>query len=265
MPSGVELAEMLAADAGFPWADGREMADLAMVSSYYVDVSPDRDVLRNRLRTIFSREHYRCNALHRLLARLAKGLMILTTNYDTLIEQAFLEIGKPFDVYVYPADNPEFRNAILWWRDGATEPQRLKPNELDSREFEDRNVIYKVHGSVRAESRRWDSFVITEEDYVDFLSRMNSRSNAAVPAAFKSYFTDRAFLFLGYGLRDWNLRVLIKQLGLTKLSSAILHNPSKVEEELWRKRQVKIYDLTLEEFVKGMEAEQSKTTASVGR
>jgi hypothetical protein len=109
-----------------------------------------------------------------------------------------------------------------------------------------RNLIYKIHGSVNAETDRWDSFVITEEDYVKFLSRMNN----AVPAAFREYFSERPFLFLGYSLRDWNMRVLLKEVSISEITSwAILYQPTVFERKLWERRKVDMFDLKLEEFV----------------
>jgi hypothetical protein len=103
--------------------------------------------------------------------------------------------------------------------------------------------------------------VITEEDYVEFLSRMTN--NAAIPSLFYPYFRERSFLFLGYSLRDWNLRVVLKNLSkyLPKGTAssdddedqlpswAIQRNPSELERRLWDKRHVSIFDLTLDEFV----------------
>jgi hypothetical protein len=135
---------------------------------------------------------------------------------------------------------------VLWWPHGAKEPAKLKPNQLDIRELGKRNVIYKIHGSINTDADRWDSFVITEEDYVKFLSRMNS----AVPAAFREHFSTRAFLFLGYSLRDWNMRVLLKEVSSSEITSwAILYQPSALERKLWERRKVDIFDLKLEEFV----------------
>ena len=82
---------------------------------------------------------------------------------------------------------------------------------------------------------------------------MGSRANTAVPSAFKTFLSDRSFLFLGYGLNDWNLRVLLKQHGLKNLSWAILKDPSDIEQKIWAKRNVQIYNLTLEEFVTAMD------------
>lgn len=262
LPSGGALAEMLAQDARFPSRDLRDRQDLAKVASYYVDGS-NRDALRRRLRGVFREDGSTCNALHRLLARIAPSaeqleadtsrnyLVIVTTNYDTLLERAFQEAGKPYDLAVYPADNAEYRNAMLWWPYGASEPNTIRPNQLDEDEIGRNNLIYKIHGSVRPEAK-WDSFVITEEDYIQFLSRMSS----AVPAAFKRHFSAREFLFLGYGLRDWNMRVLLKEVTTSsKISWAILKEPSAFEERIWRRRNVDIYDVALEEFIGEMSNE----------
>ena len=250
LPSGAQLADMLAQDANFPSSDEHDRSDLAKVSSYYVDGS-NRGALRRRLRRVFVEGQYQCNDLHRFLAAIANNLLVVTTNYDTLLEQAFLEIGKPYDLVVYPADNQEYANGVLWWPHGDKEPRKLKPNQLDVEDVGKSNLIYKIHGSVDTKSDRWDSFVITEEDYVKFLSRMNN----AVPAAFREYFSSRAFLFLGYSLRDWNMRVLLKEVSVSDITSwAILHQPSTFEHKLWERRKVDIFDLTLEEFVAAIRA-----------
>jgi SIR2-like domain len=242
LPSGRDLAELLAADAEFPSSDTRERGDLAKVSSYYVDGS-NRGALRRKLRRVFVNDAYECNELHRLLAELANNLFIVTTNYDTLLEKAFQDQKKPYDLLIYPADNDEYANAVLWWPHGAREPEKVKPNQFELEGFGSTNVIYKMHGSVRADVDKWDSFVITEEDYVKFLARMRH----AVPSSIRKYFAERAFLFLGYGLNDWNMRVLLKEVSVPGITSwAILKNPTPFERKLWERRSVDIFDLSLE-------------------
>src|ERR1017187_8014564 len=93
LPSGTQLSDMLADAANLPSTDEHDRTDLAKVSSYYVDAS-NRGALRRRLRSIFTHAGYSCNELHRFLARVSNNLVIVTTNYDTLLEQAFLEIAK---------------------------------------------------------------------------------------------------------------------------------------------------------------------------
>lgn len=250
LPSGVQLANILAEDASFPSSDPHDRSDLAKVSSYYVDGS-SRSALRRRLRRVFMSADYQCNDLHRFLAAVANNLLVVTTNYDTLLEQAFLEIKKPYDLLVYPADNREYANSVLWWPHGANEPTNLKSNQLDIEHLGKSNLIYKIHGSVNTETDKWDSFVITEEDYIKFLSRMRN----AVPPAFYEYFSKRAFLFLGYSLSDWNMRVLLKEVSVSEITSwAIMSQPSAFERKLWERRKVDIFDVQLEHFVAAIRA-----------
>lgn len=251
LPSGSDLARSLAKDIDFPSANEADLTDLLKVSSYYVDVS-NRVLLRQELRNVFAdtQRRYRSNQLHRFLAQIADNMMIVTTNYDTLLERAFIDAGKPYDLVVYPADNDEYANAIFWWPHGENSPKTLRPQDIDADSLGKTNVIFKMHGSVREDEDKWDSFVITEEDYIDFLGRMES----AVPSAFSEYFADKSFLFLGYGLKDWNLRLLLRKLrrkagDRQPTSWAIQLDPSTLDQELWNKRGVEIYNLRLEDFV----------------
>jgi hypothetical protein len=251
LPSGKDLAEILASDSRFPSQDERDRGDLGKVSSYYVGGST-RGALRRKLRGVFVNEAYRFNELHRLIAQLANNLFIVTTNYDTLLEQAFQAQGKKYDLVVYPADNEEYANAVQWWPHGADEPEKVKSNQFEMESLAGTNVIYKIHGSVRPDAGTWDGFVITEEDYIRFLSRMDN----VVPSSIRSYFAERAFLFLGYALNDWNMRVLLNEVSVPGITSwAILNNPSLFEETLWKRRKVDIFHVELEDFVATMRAQ----------
>jgi SIR2-like domain len=261
LPSGSDLARALAKDSQFPSTNEADLTDLSKVSSYYVDVS-SRDLLRQELRSVFADRRYVCNGLHRFLVSIADNMMVVTTNYDTLLERAFIDAGKPYDLVVYPADNEDYANAIFWWRHGSNDPELLKPQDIDIEDLGKTNVIYKMHGSVRQEVDKWDSFVITEEDYIDFLSRMES----AVPSAFSAYFGTRSFLFLGYGLKDWNLRLLLRKIRRKTddhprksqpTSWAMQLDPSALDRQLWEKRGVNIYNVRLEDFVVEMQKSQS--------
>lgn len=261
LPSGVELADFLAKKAMFPSQDPSERKDLAKVSSYYSDVS-GRPRLRGALRQVLNRD-YQSGVLHQFLAELPGPLVIVVTNYDTLVEQAFRAANKPYDLVIYPAERKDMANAILWWPHGEPAPRDRLPNALDRDiDLTKTTVIYKMHGTVVRETQDMDQFVITEEDYVDFLSRMIT--NAAVPSLFYPYFRERSFLFLGYSLRDWNLRVVLKNLSRNLYtrrggngdsdeeilpSWAIQYQPSELEKKLWEKRNVEIYDLTIDEFI----------------
>lgn len=255
-PSGRELSQFLATETSFPSSESRDRDDLAKVSSYYADVN-GRRALREQLRDLLARDFPR-GTLHDFLAAVPTPLVIVTTNYDSLVEQAFLAAKKPYDLVIYPADRKDIANAVLWWQHDASEPRVQAPNELDI-DLSQTTVIYKMHGTVRRDADTWDNFVITEEDYIEFLSRMTA--NTAVPALLLEYFRTRSFLFLGYGLNDWNFRVILKNL--TKFlpaqqadreeemlpSWAVQYHPSELEIKLWERRNVSVFDLTIDEFV----------------
>lgn len=269
LPSGMELAHILADDAGFPQNPPAERDNLAKVASWYVSGPGDRPGLREQLREVFCRPQYKPNKLHTLLASLEIPPLIVTTNYDTLIEQAFEAAGKPYHLVVYPADQADKANAVLWWEPGKDEPNtEYAPNTFPLK-LTDTAIIYKMHGTVHRIKDKWDNFVITEEDYVDFLSRMTTQS--PIPNKLMAEFRRRRFLFLGYSMNDWNLRVLLTNMRSTlakpvhneddgdgiaagddQRAWGIQRNPSEVDTELWKTRGVTIYNEDLDTFVDEM-------------
>lgn len=259
LPSGKELAHYMAEKSEFPSKDDYDRQDLAKVSSYYADVS-GRPRLRELLREVLSQQ-VQPGPIHRLLASVPVHQVIVSTNYDTLIEQAFQEAGKPFDLVIYPSDHPEYGNAVMWWPSGAPEPRFVEPNLL-AIDLSKTSLIYKMHGTFVRAKEEFDSYVVTEDDYVDFLSRMNT----AVPPLLIQLFRSRSFLFLGYSLRDWNFRVVLKNVSRHLAnrkdekdlpSWAIQLGPSELECELWRNRRVLIFDVDLQEFVTKLQKQVS--------
>jgi hypothetical protein len=295
LPSGSELSAYLARHIGFPSNDKHDLADLAKVASYFVDTSARRR-LRERLQRIFVKE-FEPAPIHLYLAEIARKsnaeiaaqpnnqkepgtpLLIVTTNYDDLLEQAFQKLNRPYDLVVYPTDRKDIAASILWWQHGAQTPEAVHPSLLCT-SIRTTNVIYKMHGSIDRGQNALGSYVITEEDYIEFLSRMTTDGGA--PKQFMRHFKERHFLFLGYGLGDWNLRVVLRNLRKVlpvtleagkdvspseddnedELTSwAIQHAPSELEEALWRARKVKIYNEDINHFVAGLRGDVSDEPA----
>ena len=253
LPTAGELAGHLADTTRFPSGESR---DLTKVAQYYSAVG-GRQALNEELHNIFNCD-YQITSLHTFLAGVPAPLLIVTTNYDDLIERALdeknRELGdkaRPYDVVIHTTEVGS-GDRLLWWPHGASEPREINPNKLDI-ELGERTVVYKMHGAVdRGQSSR-DQYVITEDDYIDFLARMTK--NKAIPAIFAEAFQTRHFLFLGYGLNDWNLRVVLnrieKDLRRPKdiISWAIQYQPRELEKLFWERRGVKVYDQLLDDFV----------------
>jgi SIR2-like domain len=259
LPSARDLAVYLATMSSFPGSGAQEFEDLARVASYSADIS-GRPQLRRHLRRALNRS-VQFRELHGFLASVPAHLLCIVTNYDTLLEEAFRARGKKFDLLIYPADRRDNLNSLLYVENGVGEPQYVEANSLDL-DFEHRSVIYKMHGTIWPQDEALDNFVITEEDYIEFLSRMTSNASSAVPAQFYQFSRTRSFLFLGYSLRDWNLRVILKNLRRELISAtgrmldddpvpswAIQRQPSALEQRLWGRRRVEIFDMDLDYFV----------------
>jgi SIR2-like domain len=267
-PSGRELSRELAKDSEFPASDPREEEDLAKVSSYYVEAS-GRKILREKLRSVLDHS-YPVGSLHRLLAQAAKAtpLMIVTTNYDALIESALAAEGVDHDLVIYDTDSLEYQNCVQVRKslaDGSSTFEFQPSNRVSLPKVDlpdgywqfEKTVVFKMHGSISPAKRELDSFVITEEDYIGFLSRFSQSS--AIPSQFLTYFRQCSFLFLGYGLADWNLRVVLNNLRSYLPESeggkswAIQRDVSLLESTLWAKRGVNLYELDLDQFTSRLE------------
>jgi hypothetical protein len=257
-PTAGELGTYLAEQGNFP---GEPAGDLAKVAQYFGLVS-GRPVLRTWLNDIFACP-YPPNVVHEFLADLPAPLLIVTTNYDDLLERAFQAKGRAFDLVIYTTDNPEWSGKVLHWRHGAEEPD-FPPTKKLQIDMEDTTVIFKMHGGIDRDVPDRSSFVVSEDDYTDFLVRVASKT--AVPPIFAELVRTRHFLFLGYGLRDWNLRVVLSKIDkdlprppADKLPSwAIQKDSTALERELWKRRGISIHDMDLHEFIDRLQAEKRK-------
>lgn len=245
LPSGRDLARRLMAVAGIP--DFENSDDLALIASYVVQAR-DSLALQDELRAALGVDA-KPGRIHRLLAGFEAVRLYVTTNYDGLIEEALaprapwvvVDRGTPGVVACRPPGG--------YWRE--VESKNLGTEYRDSTQ----PIVLKLHGTFDVQNRDNDSFLITENDYADFLGRGEGDQ---IPAMLASIMRTRSFLFLGYALKDWNVRVLLRKLAATrrmaKISSwAVVLQPGWVESELWRAQNVDMHDLDLDVFAAGLE------------
>jgi hypothetical protein len=258
LPSGADLATYLANKSRYP---DDPAGDLLRVSQY-VDAVLGEKALYEYLHSAFDAD-YPPNELHRLLVDVAAelrerrrpGLLILTTNYDDALERAFEEAGEAYHVLWYDAKGGS--GHFLHRANGKVAPIR-KPNETL---MSDRAVILKLHGAVDRIDPKVDSFVITEDHYIDYKER--------IPVNLRMRMEESHFLFLGYSLRDWNLRVILSRIwhGRTLASQSwAVQRPSgslsEIEQKLWRSRgDVDLMYVELDEYVAKLRGELPPPTA----
>ena len=256
LPSGYELAAHLAADYHYPDSE----IDLLRVSQW-VDLRDGQQELVTELHDVFARD-YRPNKLHHFLASLPGtlrekgvrtcGQLLLTTNYDDVLESAFEKAGEKVDVVAYEMRRNEQRFVHL-----RPDGERVEIEDAATyRDFalEKQSVILKIHGHVDSKNPTRDTFVITEDNYIDYMA------GARVYDLIPTYLTERIgrsqLLFLGYSLRDWNLRVILRQIWAEQdfrtAGWSIQRGPSEVDTKFWKRQEITIYDFALEDWVDAM-------------
>jgi DNA-binding SARP family transcriptional activator len=244
----------------FDYADSA--GDLTRVSQYIATISGEGP-LYDALHDLYGAE-LAPGRVHRFLASLPPLLrgrgaphhLIVTTAYDLALEQAFSEAGEEFDVVVYLAAGRHRGRFLHLALDRPptviTEPN-LYATELS---LERRTVILRVHGRVdHDDGREWESFVVTEDDYIGYLAPGELAS--VIPVALAARLRRSHFLFLGYALRDWHLRLLLNRLwGDEKVgyrSWSVQPDASALETEFWRRRDVDLFELELDDYVNALE------------
>jgi hypothetical protein len=258
LPNGPELSLLLADEFDCDVAD---RADLVRVSQY-AELTTGEGPLYAQLREVFVQD---CPipSLHRALAALPGWMasngrplrpqLIVTTNYDDLVERALREADVEFDLVRYVAKGPR-RGLFVHEQPDGTETLIAVPNEYDAVDPKQRTVVLKIHGTIDRDDEREDSYVITEDHYIEYLTRTNP--SELIPIKVLDKLVNSHFLFLGYGLRDWNLRVILhriwalRELGWT--SWAVQDEVDRLDEKLWLTRQVELHQCRLGNYVRAL-------------
>jgi hypothetical protein len=179
-------------------------------------------------------------------------MLLVTTSYDLALEQAFLDAGEEFDVVSYIASGRNRGRFCHVQPDGTAYTVDMPNTYATELSLERRTVILKLHGGIdRTPTRELESFVVTEDDYIDYLAYGDVGS--AVPVALAAKLRRSHFLFLGYGMRDWNLRLVLGRIwgaeGVSYRSWAVQPDPKPLERQFWRARDIDLLEVPLEDYV----------------
>jgi SIR2-like domain/TIR domain len=207
-----------------------ESDDLARVSEH-VSLTEGKVDLYRTLRELFLKAVGPPSSLHRFVAGVPRRLrelgldryqLVVTTNYDTALERAFDEAREPYDLAVFVAagvHSGRFLH-VPWWDPEVRGPIPITvPNEyvglpIDEDGQLERTVIVKLHGGAAdlgpGGPRLRDNFVVTEDDHIGYLTQ--SPVESLIPLQILNKLRDSHFLFLGYRMRDWSVRVFLRRV-----------------------------------------------------
>jgi hypothetical protein len=199
MPSACELAKRLARRYDDYRFLDQDLMEVAQYGATTVDNASPKLGVQDIFSEIPDPDFDDLEQPHHILASLPLPIY-LTTNYDTYMEKALEEQDRP-------ARSELCRwNKVLQGR-GGTDPFSEEAPTAE------RPIVYHLHGRID----NLDSMVLTEDDYLDFM--VNARrfegpdmSVRVIPPRIDEQLANTSIMFLGYGLKDWNLRVLLRAL-----------------------------------------------------
>jgi hypothetical protein len=251
LPSPAEVVAHLARVFECP---GERARDLAHVAEW-VAVAKGAGPLYDELHALFDRDA-EPGPVHRAVADLAAAAsaraappqLLLTTSFDRLLERAFEEGGQPLDVVLYLAFGRHRGKFLHVGADGNSTVVEV-PNAYTEVSTE-RTVLFKIHGGVDPR-RDWESFVVSEDDHIDYLAQ--AEISVVLPVTLAAKLRRSHFLFLGYQLDDWSSRVFLHRMfGREKVayrSWAVGSARGGIERELWRQRGIDTLDMPLEDYL----------------
>lgn len=231
LPSGSDVARKMAEECNYP---GSDRDDLLKVSQY-CSIDQDPRWVREYVKRNICVKGAEPSIIHRTIAELPFSC-IISTNYDDFMEEALRKEGK----------SP----VVQYYNRNANESQDLPTPSINN------PLVYKIHGTVDD----LNSLILTEDDVIDFLCRM-IEGKPGLPKFIKTLFDTHSILFIGYGLRDWNIRVLLRALrGRSNevCCFAIQRKPNnaglaqeweKSIMHLDRRQSIRVYDIDAKVFI----------------
>jgi hypothetical protein len=212
LPLGSQIAHEWAQTYRYPLEDSQNLARVAQYLAVEYDPLFPKEEFVKLIKGASPPDFRERDEPHALLAELPLP-MYMTTNYDDYMVQALRSRRKDVrqDVCRW--------NALMKDSPSIFEPgSRFEPDPPNP-------LVFHLHGHSGAP----ESLVLTEDDYLDFLVSISGEGDS-LPAPVKRGLAADSLLFIGYGLADWNLRVILRGLRLSgRLSVAVLRPPAGPE------------------------------------
>ena len=171
IPGWNELINQISIELGRTKKDEYSSDEMLQIPQmFYYLIGKDEKKYYSFIRNILS-VHAVPNAIHREIIKLNPA-SIITTNYDELIEEAAMQARQGYKVVTCDKDVPQ----IYGYR-----------------------YILKMHGDFKH-----NNIVLKEEDYLAY-----SDNFRLIETLVKSVFSINTVVFIGYGLNDYNIKLIL--------------------------------------------------------
>ena len=193
--------------------------------------------------------------LYQALANTTEHLILVTSAYDRLLEETFLQAGKPFvemSSIINRTQNYDVGHVVLNYSDDDKDEMVYPQEQLSTLNLlEDYTVIYKIRGTCANTSgsqltARKDALTLSESNYLTFAE--NARK--IIPNFLAEHLREREILFVGFSPRSWEERLLARTLLNRRDNSDYLclrmgEATDPLEAAFWKKQGVEATDIEL--------------------
>ncbi len=187
--------------------------DRAAVARYILD-RYGAEALWREMSAVLSTAHISPSLIYRFLAALPGFLratlrsdaspVILTTNYDTVLERVFAAANEPFHLLYYQGVG-EYEGLFIHRSPGGALAQLTRPANI-LQLAESGSVIVKMDGGLAWDPGIPESVLIARGDF----ERLAGRLPGPLPAFLLSALRQRSLLFLGHGLAEPDVERLVR-------------------------------------------------------
>ena len=213
----IDIAGDWARSAKFPFDADPTLAEMAQYIAITLDRASAGEYIKQTMDRLLSKfviaDIEDRNNVYRYLPSLDFPIWI-TTNYDDLIERGLRSRNKSPHTTISAWTPPDIVRDEALFAVGDTDHTVENP------------LVFHLHGSYVDEL----SMVITESDYLEFLEQMAADATI-LPPVIRDAMATTSLLFVGYGFRDLNLQLLLRQWRLPRAAYAVQPLPDHLTDD----------------------------------
>jgi hypothetical protein len=198
-----------------------------------------------------------------MLAGITQPLILISSAYDTLLENAFHRTGKKYALItslIGTESDSDVGHVLIQYSDQDTIISTYLEEDLSHLNLlnEGFSLIYKIRGylgpHIDQGIYQQNALTLSEENYFTFARYIDK----LIPSYIVRQFIGRGFWFLGYTPTHWEDRliantILYRRRHQTEPAYAVSQNATRFEETYWERHGVRRYAFSLKEFVERLE------------